>query len=159
MLPVRLTALSPGLHPFSFSPPAEDLNLDPEAFRDIHLEGHLDVAPTRIVVHLSARALARLTCDRTLVEFDQPIEGRHLVVFTTDADLAGDDDRDDVLLLPPDAYEIDLAGPARDTLLLAVPARAVAPGAEDVELPTQFGKEEIDPRWEGLLRLRGDDPA
>lgn len=158
MLPVRLTALSPGLHPFSFSPPAEDLDLDPEAFRELHVEGHLDVAPTRVVAHLSVRGVARLTCDRTLVEFDQPIEGRHLVVFTTDADLASGDD-DDVLYMPPDASVLDLAAPARDTLLLAVPARAVAPGAEDVELPTQFGTADVDPRWEGLLRLRGDDPA
>ncbi|HYE57464.1 MAG TPA: DUF177 domain-containing protein [Rhodothermales bacterium] len=158
MLPVRLTALSPGLHPFDFTPSAADLDLDPEAFRDVHVDGHLDVAATRIVVHLTARAVIRLTCDRTLVEFDQAIEGRHLVVFTTDPNLADGSD-DDLLLIPPDASVIDLAGPARDTLVLAVPARAVAPGAEDVELPTQFGTEEIDPRWEGLLRLRGDDPS
>ena len=51
----------------------------------------------------------------------------------------------------------------RDTLVLAVPARKVAPGAEDLDLPTVFGapaaEAAIDPRWEALRSLRSDDDA
>ena len=158
MLHVRITALSPGFYPFSFTPSAEEVGLDPNAFRDLRVEGHLDVAETQIVGHLHARAVARLTCDRTLVDFEQPIEGRHLVVYTTDPVLA-DGSSDEVQLIAHGAPFLDLADAARDTLVLAVPARALAPGAEDVEIPTQFGVEDVDPRWAALLRLRGDDPS
>ncbi len=156
MLPVRITALAPGLYSFAFTPTAEEVGLDPEAFREIHVDGHLDVAATQFIAHLTTSALARLTCDRTLVEFEQPVEGKHLVVFTTDPELADGSD-DDVQYVAHEAPFVDLAGPVHDTLLLALPVRALAPGAEDIELPTQFGGSDIDPRWETLLRLRDPD--
>ena len=50
-----------------------------------------------------------------------------------------------------------------DTVLLAVPARKVAPGAEDIEIPTAFGtpgaEAAIDPRWEALRSLQTGNDA
>ena len=68
-------------------------------------------------------------------------------------------------MLAPSERLIDLADAVRDTLLLAVPARKVAPGAEDVEIPTVFGAPTaadgtpIDPRWEALRALQEGDDA
>lgn len=159
MVPVRIAGLAPGRHPIDAAPSPSDLDLDPAAFRDIRVSGHLDVAPTQIVVAFAVSAVARLTCDRTLAEFEQPVEGAYTVVYTSDADLAGDDDADDLRYLAPEAIEIDLAEPVRDTLLLALPMHPVAPGADDLPLPTTFGAQETDSRWDGLLRFRSDEPS
>lgn len=159
MLPVRIAGLSQGRHPIEATPTAADLDLDPAAFRDLHVDGHLDVGATQIVATMRVAAVARLTCDRTLAEFEQPVEGAYTVVFTSDTDLVGDGEADDLRYLAPEAPEIDLAGPVRDTLLLALPMHPVAPGAADLPLPTTFGATETDSRWEGLLRFRDTDDA
>ena len=53
---------------------------------------------------------------------------------------------------------VDLTDAVRDTLLLALPARRVGPGAEDVEIQTVFGAPDGellgDYRWGALLALR-----
>jgi uncharacterized protein len=50
----------------------------------------------------------------------------------------GDEETESVRVLQPDDEEIELGDAVRDTLLLAVPQRKIAPGAEEVEIPTQF---------------------
>ena len=46
----------------------------------------------------------------------------------------------------------------RDTLLLAIPIRKIAPGAEDTEIIQSFGvpveQNNIDPRWQALAALK-----
>jgi len=68
-----------------------------------------------------------------------------------------DAEDDDIQSLPSESDEIDLTDIVRDTLMLAVPVRKIAPGAEELDLPTTFGEaseEDIDPRWKGLEQLR-----
>ncbi len=156
MLPVRIAGLAPGRHPFDFAPSPADLDLAADAFRDITVEGALDVGDTQIVATFEVTAVARLTCDRTLAEFEQPVDGRYMVVYTPDAEMASGDD-DDLRYLPSDTPTLDLTDVVRDTLLLTLPMHPVAPGAEDLDLPMQFGVPEIDSRWEGLLRFRNGD--
>ena len=157
MLPVRIAGLSHGRHAIDAAPAPSDLDLDPADFRDLRVTGHFDLAATQVVVTFEVAGVARLTCDRTLAEFEQPVSGAFTVVYSSDADLVGDEEADDLRYLAPDTLEIDLAGPVRDTLLLALPMHPVAPGAEDLPLPTTFGAPETDSRWEGLLRFRADD--
>ena len=159
MFRVRIAPLPDGLHQETFRPSAEDLELDPETFSDVEVDVRLDVAEGRVLAAYTARATARLECDRTLEMFDQPLQADHAVVFT-----AGpvDEDDEDVAPLPADETDIDLTGPVRDTLLLAVPLRAVSPAAEAADLPDQFGgpadDEPADDRWAALQALKeGDD--
>lgn len=160
MLSVRIASLSPGVHTLAFSPSATDLDLDPEAFRDLAVDVVLDYDPQRIYVRLRVRAVATLLCDRTLVPFEQPVEGAFALLYAVDAEGG---EADDLRPLAADATDLDLAEPVRDTLLLALPARCVAPGAEDAPIQTRFGAllddegNEIDPRWEALRRFQ--DPS
>ncbi len=156
MLPVRIAGLAPARYPFDFAPTPADLDLEPDSFHDIAVEGSLDIAETQIVATFEVSAVAHLTCVRTLDPFEEAVEGRYLVVFTSDAAMASGDD-DDVRYLAPDTQVLDLADVVRDTLLLALPMHPVAPGAADLDLPMTFGAPETDSRWEGLLRFRGDD--
>ena len=155
MLPVRIAGLAPGRYPFDFAPTPADLDLEPDTFHDLVVEGSLDIAETQIVATIEVSAVAHLTCVRTLDPFEQAVEGTYLVVYTSDAEMASGDD-DDVRYLAPDTPVLDLADVVRDTLLLALPMHPVAPGAADLDLPMTFGAPETDSRWEGLLRFRDD---
>ncbi len=156
MLRINVAALKPGVHHLEVRPEAEALGLEPDVFRDVEVEIRLDVQRERLLVRLTARAVATLECDRTLVLFDQPVEGDYMMLFAppemaAELEASGED----VRVLSPADPEIDLSDEVRDTLLLAIPVRKVAPGAEELELPMQFGFEgETDPRWDALRKLR-----
>ncbi len=167
MLSIKITPLGLGVHTFELHPTAEDLGLDPERFSEAEVRLRLERSTDRILVRFDASALARLECDRTLALFDQRLEGSYTVLFAPPEHLrAAESAHDDVRPLLPADQEIDLTEPVRDTLLLAVPARCIAPGAEAAELPLRFGseaegQERLDPRWEKLRTLRepGPDPG
>ncbi len=159
MLPVEIHALPDGVHERTLHPSAADIDVDPETFADIVVDLRLDVAGSRVVAQFEVRATATLECDRTLVDFEQAVAGSHAVLFAPPEQLPGEP-TDDAVPVPDDAMVIDLSAPVRDTLLLALPARRIAPGAEALEIPTAFGVQTddagraVDPRWDALRKLR-----
>lgn len=163
MFAIGIEALAPGVHERMFRPEAEALKLDPSAFRDVEVAARLDVAEGRIFVSLTIRAQATLECDRTLRSFDQVIEGTYRVLFSC-AGFASEkkDSCNEVRILDPSDRVLDLTDVTRDTILLAVPTRCVAPGAEDIDIPMTFGvpqgtqENSIDPRWEALSALKSE---
>jgi len=165
MLGIDTAPLPTGLHEMTLTPSAEDVELDPEIFSDLAVEVRLDHEDERDLIAFTARATATLECDRTLELFDQTVSGsfavlfvlpEHLDRYTTDDDDTGEGVRP----LPEPGAPLDITEPVRDTLLLALPTRRVAPGAEDEELQVQYGVltdgdgDPIDPRWEALKKLR-----
>lgn len=161
MLRIDISSLKAGVHDFVLEPEAEAVDLDPEMFRDIRVEARLDVHERRILVMLATSATARLECDRTLQPFDQRVEGRFSLLFAPpDPTAAEEEAYDDVQVLQPFDQALDVTTAVRDTLMLALPTRRIAPGAEDLDIDTVFGQpdeEHIDPRWEALRRLRSPD--
>ncbi|NBC15929.1 MAG: DUF177 domain-containing protein [Bacteroidetes bacterium] len=162
MLTIDLRPLAEGLHRFDFAPAAEALDLPTEQFADIGVAVQVNYYDDRALVLLQATAEATLECDRTLQTFTQPIEGAYQLLFAP-PDFAerhrGEETEEyqEVRPMSPGDPRIDLTDVARDTLLLALPQRRVAPGAEDLELETTYGASEadpIDPRWEALRELR-----
>ncbi len=157
MFAIEITPLGPGVHELEFAPEAEAVDLDPEKFDDIHLNVRLDVREGRILVILEAGARATLECDRTLRLFDQEIGGTYYMLFAPPEFVEHQEDAyDEVRPLHPSDQEIDLTKVVRDTLLLSIPQRCVAPGAEEAEIETEFGAPEdgVDPRWEALRKLK-----
>jgi uncharacterized protein len=159
MLTVDIHALPDGVHELTLETTAQDVEVDPQTFDDIVVDLRLDVAGRRVVAQINVRATATLQCDRTLVDFQQAVAGSHVVLFAPPEQLP-EGPSDDAMPLPDEATSIDLSGAVRDTLLLSLPTRRIAPGAEDIELPTAFGAQTdeagtpIDPRWDALRRLR-----
>lgn len=163
MFELRIGPLEPGVHTFALRPSADDLDLDTDAFRDIAVDVRLDLSESQAHVALATRATAALVCDRTLVPFEQTVEGHHDVLFAAaaaHAEAAGEEPSDGLLPLVPGQTSLDLTAATRDTIVLSVPARCVAPGAEDAELPTTFGAltddegNAVDARWQALLDLK-----
>lgn len=167
MAPVKVLTLEivdflSGTRTVELTPTAEDLELDPADFRDIRVTAQLDRTGNRIFVQFDVTGTARLQCDRTLVDFDQDLDGRYGVLFAPPEEREGlGDAPDDVREFDPVTHTLDVTEAVRDTLLLSIPLRRIAPGAEDVPIKTSFGSEDddiADPRWEALRALR-DRPA
>jgi len=166
MLTVDITSLSSGIHHLDFTPSATEVDLDPTTFGDIRVEAELQYHRDRILVKLEAHATAELTCDRTLQPYEQPVEGHYNVLFGPPSMVGQEGEEfEEVRPLHPSDQEIDLTDVVRDTLLLALPQRRVAPGAEEEEIDREFGPpeeaqdEDIDPRWSKLRELRDDDSS
>ncbi len=164
MLRIDTAPLGPGTHALDLAPQAQALELDPETFSDLHVDVRLERQRDRVLVAFTARAVASLHCDRTLRPFEQPVEGSYGLLFAP-PDTAPPPDEDDayeeVHPWPLSETKLDITDAVRDTLLLALPQRQVAPGAEEADLETTYGapdgeEEAIDPRWEKLRALKGD---
>ncbi|NBB74641.1 MAG: DUF177 domain-containing protein, partial [Bacteroidetes bacterium] len=81
MLQIDITSFKSGVHHVELTPDAEDLELDPDAFSDIHVLARLDCHRDRILVSLDVHGVTTLTCDRTLQEYDETLEGTYQVLF------------------------------------------------------------------------------
>lgn len=156
MVRIDLRTLEIGGHEFKFEPTPEELGVEPDLLTDIRADVQLHYDGANAIVTVDASAIARLTCDRTLVNFDRPLRGHHTVLFSPNE--AGEDSKNEVRPLAASDQEIDITDIVRDSLLLAIPVRKLAPGAEDAEIRTSFGEsvEEsiVDPRWEALASLK-----
>lgn len=166
MLTVDVASLSSGIHHLKFDPPAEDVDLDPTTFGDVHVEVELQYHRDRILVKLEASTTAELTCDRTLQPYEQPVEGNYSLLFAPPSMVGKEGEEfEEVRPLTPSDQEIDLTDVVRDTVLLALPQRRVAPGAEEEPIDREFGGAEdeeddaIDPRWNKLRKLRDDNSS
>jgi uncharacterized protein len=168
MLTIDITSFQSGVHRVEMAPSAEEVNLDPQAFGDITVQARLHCRRDRILVRLEAEATATLTCDRTLRPYEQPLEGDYSLLFgppSMTGEVPDDADYEEVRPFDPSQREIDVTDAVRDTLLLSIPQRKIAPGAEEEDIDTTFGapddeeaeEEAIDPRWEKLKELRDDD--
>ena len=161
MLSVDLTPLDEGVHELTFSPTADDIRIDPDVFNKIAVDLRLDVAEQRVLASFDVRAIATLECDRTLVMFEQPVQGDLSILFVPSEQLSPDSEDDSLQLLPE--TELDLTDAVRETLMLSLPLRRVAPDAEDAIIATTFGEREmldgtpVDDRWDALRKLRHDN--
>ena len=162
MVQVDLKALKAGTHEFEWTLSPEDLGLDSDMFKEVELFVQLDYHPSRVFVKIYVDSIANLTCDRTLVGFEHTVEGEYNILYSGPEMFEGmEQEEEDIRLLTSDMEEIDLTDAVRDTLLLALPQRRIAPGAEDEDIKLQFGAPEvegvdIDPRWEALRVLKGE---
>lgn len=110
----------------------------------------------------SVRGTLGLSCDVTNEPFDYPIETSldWIVKFGDQYD----DDNDEFIILPHGSYQINVAQPIYEMIVLAVPIKKVHPGIADgtldsdilkklEELQPKEEKEENDPRWDKLKDL------
>jgi len=150
--------LEPGYHALSLEPTPEDVGLSGDEFRDLLVEVGMDLDGKQALLNLRASAVAVLVCDRTLVDFEQSIRGEYTVLFTS-RDYE-DDSVDEIRSFDASDEEVDITNIVRDTLLLAIPVRKLAPGAEEADIPLAFGAPtdaDVDPRWEALRSLKNSE--
>lgn len=159
MLKIDIRSLKSGAHEQEFDVEPQDLGIDAPPFKDIHVSARLDIDVQQIFVRFRVTAVASLVCDRTLVDFDQPVRGSYSANFVPPSSIEPDNEDDTLFPLVAGQEDIDLTDIVRDTLMLSVPIRKIAPGAEDQDIPTSFGEvteSDVDPRWGPLANLRPD---
>ena len=153
MIKIDLSALQGG----NFGVSASDLGLDQAKFSEI--QAHLEIEQLDEGVHVTLEvcAKARLECDRTLREFVAPVANVHeMLLYTTCGQKPPEEGMIEQVELEPKQRVFDLTEIIRDTLMLAIPARKVAPEAEELQIQTVFGAPaaEADQRWSALLAVR-----
>ena len=156
MLRIDIRTLDIGQHDFNLECSANEIDMESDQVDEIHADVKLNYDGKEAVVTVEASAIAHLICDRTSAPFTQPVKGSYTVLFSPDD---GDETSEgEVRPLAASDEEIDITDIVRDTLLLAIPIRKIAPGAEEKEIATTFGKPEeqndIDPRWQALSVLK-----
>ena len=134
---------------------ADDLDLDPDVFSALGIKVKHEQDSDGRRLRIKAEADVCLTCDRTLRTFSRKVTGMHEVALLPADEPASDLSDAYHLMLEPWQTKIDLTSVVRDTLLLALPVRKVAPDAEDLVIPTVYGApEEAEPTyWEALKQL------
>lgn len=170
MLTLDITPFRSGVHEATLDPEPDAVDLEPDTFRDIQVDMQLQCQRDRILAIMTMTAQAHLTCDRTLRTFWGDVEGTYVVLFGPEHLVGEDDDAyDEVRPMHPTDTEVEITDIVHDTLKLSIPQRVVAPGAEDEDIPMQFGEfddeetatpeadDDIDPRWEKLKKLKNGD--
>ncbi|MBC6990298.1 DUF177 domain-containing protein [Hymenobacter sp. BT491] len=134
---------------------------------DLHADLDLTKTDRLLTLDFHIKGTVRLTCDRSLEEFDQPIDVQHqLLVRYGDQDLELDED---VLQITPDTQTLPVAQHLFDYIGLAIPMKKLHPRFQNEpdENPEADSKlifstrsdadenddESSDPRWDALRNL------
>jgi len=136
--------------------------------QDGRLHADVDLTKTELLLTLDFHitGTVRLICDRSLDEFDQPIDVQHqLLVRFGDREIELDDD---VLQITPDTQTLPIAQHLFDYIGLAIPMKKLHPRFQNEpdENPEADAKlifstkaeadddeEATDPRWDALRNL------
>lgn len=150
----RTIALSSG----EFELNKEDLLLSGNVEVDFYKTDHF------IKITFNIDADVQLVCDRSLKPFKNNVTGSYEMLFDPNPIEESVTEKETVRQISPDGAELSIDKEVRDTILLNLPTRKIHPQFFDEhgkpeEFETQtFGKgaekDEIDPRWEDLKKLK-----
>ena len=135
---------------------------------DVLVNLNFEKTATLFKLNFVANGSIRVACDLTNEPFNQPVNtALNLVVKFGDA---FNDDNESILILPQQAYQLNVAQYIYEMLVLAVPAKHVHPGVANGTLKSEIldklkelqPKQEqdisiaknIDPRWAKLKTLK-----
>lgn len=143
--------------------PAE-LNLaeDGEFQHDVTVRLEIDKVARNIFVVADLDTNLALVCDRCAEPFEEPLAEKYRMLFTTDTDMANDED-ESTFLIHDTVDEVDLTEPLRETMMLALPFKRLCRseclglcdrcGANLNVTKCQCKTNPIDPRWDKLKSL------
>lgn len=124
----------------------------------------LDKSATMMTLRFHIEVSVELTCDRSLDQFDYPIEVDEQVIIKF-----GEDNytlSEDVLVIKNDTANINISEYIYEFIMLAIPMKKLHPRYEETEdeensliytsesEETSEESEEVDPRWEALKKLK-----
>jgi len=120
----------------------------------------LDKRETMLEADFAVKGSARLVCDRSLEEFDYPLDLRHRIVFKYGHEEAELDD--DIMVITRDHESLDLGQYLYELICVSLPMKRLHPRFSDetnneedtLVYRTQEAEETIDPRWEKLKSLK-----
>lgn len=162
---ISLIGLSEGLHTLNFVEKLAALGVEnqPNLSEDVQIRVDLEKRSPHYVLKNRVQVSGRFACARCADEFDRTLSDEWRAVFTSDKEMAGMNEADDMHYLAPEAKEIDLTDEIRDAIVLAVPMKMLCSencrglcagcGANLNTEPCRCAAPPADPRWEALRRL------
>ena len=182
MIAIPIQGMGDGVHSVMISVPVENIEgIFPEFFGNVVVEGQLQKIGSRYTFKGTAECQASLTCDRSLLDYAEPIKADITASYMANSDLVktaeGAASKDDkVHLIRSDQREIDITDAVREELAVNIPMKRVAPEYRDKELGDIFPEiaaksqdgipskkhskekplkeDEIDDRWAALKKLK-----
>ncbi|MGB2086491.1 MAG: YceD family protein [Flavobacteriaceae bacterium] len=155
---IPFVGLKEGHHSFNFSIDTTFFKeFDFSDFSSASLEVSLlfEKKPSMMNLKFTAKGHVGLRCDLTNEPFMHPIatELDWIVKFGDQYD----DDHDEYLVLPHGSYQVSVAQPIYEMIVLATPVKKVHPGVDDGTLDSDLLKrlEELQPKEE---KLKNNDP-
>jgi uncharacterized protein len=161
---IPILHLSDGIHHFEQTVNSRSLNFSRQEVypNPIFLAVEINKFGKNIQCRVVIRTTAHYICDRCLEQFDKPFDVQFEMLFHV-----GKDDlettEEDVVILPVETVEVDLAERITENLVLEIPmkslcregCKSICPhcGANLNYEPCECGEEPIDPRWEKLKDL------
>ena len=161
---VNILGLSLSIHHFEYDLGSEflkkyDAGLVSEGSFKAQVD--LDKRETFLDANFSIKGSVKLVCDRSLDEFDYPIDVSPKIIFKY-----GDEDKEiseDVVMIHHGTESLELGKFIYEFIALAIPMKKLHPRFEDetedeggIIYTSESGeekKDEIDPRWEMLKKL------
>ena len=139
-----------------------------EDILDADLQVHLNFIKKSRLLELgfNVEGKATVACDITNELYEQPVNGS--LEFVVQFGDSYNDENEDVLILPHETYEIDVAHYIYEMIVLALPSKKVHPGVANGTLksdildklkelqPKEKQNNNIDPRWDKLKGLLTD---
>jgi len=164
---IQVGGLSEGVHHFRFSAEGRDLEIRPEFASTVAVETTLEKTGNQVFLRALLRTEGSFACDRCLTLFTQPVMASYRMYYLFEAADAERFDPAEVQFLSPASSIIDLTEDVRQTLLVSVPlkllctdrCRGLCPRCGrnwNVEA-CSCRDEVVDPRWEGLKKLRNEN--
>jgi uncharacterized metal-binding protein YceD (DUF177 family) len=136
----------------------------PEFIGNLTVKGNLIKLGSRYSVIAEVKCTARLVCDLSLQEFDEPVIAELKCSYLANTDLwrlrTSDDYADnEERLISEDSKVIDITGEIREQLAVNLPMKRIAPESrgksfEEIHPELTDKKGEIDDRWEILKNLK-----
>jgi uncharacterized protein len=171
-LVIKYVGLSDGRHEFDFKLGAEffeELEYSEIESGDIQLQVQMDKMETMLILNFDISGTIDSICDHCAVGFALPVSTqKRLIAKITNEEI---EQSEEIIALSEDEYEIDLTQFVYEFIALALPLRKTAcedEGNEEIcdkevieKLENLSGdkkknKDEVDPRWEALKKIKLD---
>ncbi len=161
---IRFSGLRPGKYTYSYTLTDEffdEWENDEIRGGNVKIEVEMERMEHMLMFSFSLSGELTTMCDRCLGDLIVPVEGEeHLCVRFSDTETCDDED---VVVLPENAFEIDLSQWLYEYAAVRIPMQHIHPDGEcDPEVTKyiiaeedeQRGGDEVDPRWEALKNLK-----
>ena len=169
---IPFSGLGLGKHQFDFEvrdPFFEAFDITEYRLFNVKVEMEMKKTERMLELFFTFNGSVELRCDLTDEPFSHEIEeeAEWIVKFGP----AFNNDDEEVLVLPYEAYEVDVSPFIRDIILLSIPMKKIHPGIEDGTLDSEIldlleelspgerrieDKTETDPIWDKLKDIKKD---
>ena len=165
MIKIKVSNLSNGFYEYDFEGKISEIEVSDPFIGNYKTKVGLSKFDSQIILDAKTDIGANLICDRCTMEFHSVITSnyRMIYLFTQKVEYS-ESDKMDVVYLHPETDKIDLTKDVRDYVLLAVPMKKLCSenckglcpkcGLNLNDGTCQCKEENIDPRWEPLLKLK-----